>query len=94
MSALTIRDMTRIVEEHGLVPVPVDLDARTLAVRPESLARAVTPKTRAIVVAHLFGSRMPMEPVVRFARERNLFLIEVAPRRTPGTSTGGIPKAT
>ena len=34
MSALTIRDMTRIVEEHGLIPVPVDLDPRTLAVRP------------------------------------------------------------
>lgn len=76
MSALTIRDMVRIVEEHGLVPVPVDLDPRTLAVRSESLARAVSQKTRAIVVAHLFGSRMPMEPVLRFAREHDLFVIE------------------
>src|SRR5688572_26031806 len=76
MSALTIRDMTRIVLEHGLVPVPVDVETRTLAVQPEALARAVSPKTRAIVVAHLFGSRMPMEPVVRFAREHGLLLIE------------------
>jgi dTDP-4-amino-4,6-dideoxygalactose transaminase len=29
MSALTIPDMWKIVEHHGLVPVPVDLDART-----------------------------------------------------------------
>ena len=93
MSALTIRDMTRIVEENGLVPVPVDLDARTLAVRPESLARAVTPKTRAIVVAHLFGSRMPMEPVVRFARENHLFVIEDCAQAYTGDEYRGHPES-
>lgn len=92
MSALTIRDMTRIVEEHGLVPVPVDLDARTLAVRPEALARAVSPKTRAIVVAHLFGSRMPMEPVVRFAREHGLLLIEDCAQAYTGDDYRGHPE--
>jgi dTDP-4-amino-4,6-dideoxygalactose transaminase len=76
VSAITIRDMTRILEEHGLVPVPVDLDMRTLAVDPESLARAVTPRSRAILVAHLFGSRMPLEPVLSAAREHGLFVIE------------------
>lgn len=91
MSALTIRDMTRIVEEHGLVPVPVDLDPRSLTVRPESLARAVTPKTRAIVVAHLFGSRMPMEPVVRFAREHGLLLIEDCAQAYTGDEYRGHP---
>lgn len=93
MSALTIRDMTRIVEEHGLVPVPVDLDARTLAVRPESLARAVSPKTRAIVVAHLFGSRMPMEPLVRFAREHGLLLIEDCAQAYTGDEYRGHPES-
>jgi len=53
-SALTIRDMTRIIEAHGLVPVPVDLDMRRLAVRPEDLARAATPRTRAV---NGFGTR-------------------------------------
>jgi perosamine synthetase len=76
VSAITIRDMTRILEEHGLVPVPVDLDMRALAVDPESLARAVTPRSRAILVAHLFGSRMPLEPVLSAAREHGLFVIE------------------
>ncbi len=76
ISAITIRDMTRILEEHGLVPVPVDLDMRALAVDPESLARAVTPKSRVILAAHLFGSRMPLEPVLRVAREHGLFVIE------------------
>jgi perosamine synthetase len=76
VSAITIRDMTRILEEHGLVPVPVDLDMRTLAVDLDSLARAVTPRSRAILVAHLFGSRMPLEPVLIAAREHGFFVIE------------------
>ncbi len=76
VSAITIRDMTRILEEHGLVPVPVDLDLRTLAVDLESLARAVSPRSRAILVAHLFGSRMPLEPLLGVAREHGLFVIE------------------
>src|SRR5262245_23957126 len=66
VSAVTIRDMTRILQAHGLVPVPIDLDVPLLAVRPEAMVRAVTSRTRAILVAHLFGSRMPMEPVLRF----------------------------
>lgn len=76
VSALTIRDMIRIIEAHGLVPVPIDLDMRQLALRRESLAHAVTPRTKAILVAHLFGSRMPMDPVLQAARENNLWVLE------------------
>ena len=76
MSAITIGDMSRIAEEHGLVPVPVDIDHQHLAVDPELLVRALTPKTRALVVAHLFGSRMDMEGILRLARERELLVIE------------------
>ncbi len=76
VSAVTIRDMTRIVQAHGLVPVPIDFDIQQLSVRPESMERALTPRTRAILVAHLFGSRMPLEPVLRFAREHELFVFE------------------
>src|SRR5687768_3551106 len=32
VSAVTIRDMTRVLEHHGLVPVPVDLDMSTIGV--------------------------------------------------------------
>ena len=60
MSAVNIADMARIIEAHGLTPVPVDLDMQTLTVSMASLARAATPCTRAVLVAHLFGSRMPM----------------------------------
>ena len=66
VSAITIKDMILIIEAHGLVPVPVDLDMDTLSLSIESLERAVTPRSRALLVAHIFGSRMPLELRVVF----------------------------
>ena len=76
VSAVTIRDIARIIEAHGLAAVPVDIDTQTLAVSRAALERALTPHTRAVLVAHLYGSRMPMQAVVQFCRKHNLLLIE------------------
>ena len=76
VSAVTIRDMTRIIEAHGLGAVPVDVDTQTLAVTRAALENALTPRTRAVLVAHLYGSRMPMQDVVQFCHKHNLLLIE------------------
>lgn len=76
VSALTIRDMPRIIEAHGLIAVPLDLDIERLTVTEETLLKTITPRSQAILIAHLFGSRMLMEPIVRIARERGLVLIE------------------
>lgn len=76
LSALTVPDMPRIVTHHGLVPLPVDLVPRGCLPAVESLERACTDRTRAIVVAHLFGMRMDMQPIVDLARRRGLFVIE------------------
>lgn len=76
VSAITIRDMPRIVAEHGLKAIPVDLDMDSLTVPVEHLARAVTPQTRGLLVAHLFGSRMPMQPLIDFARRHDLTVFE------------------
>jgi len=74
--SLTIPAMPRILAEHGLVAVPLDVDPSTLAVTAEAVRHAITPRTKAILVAHLFGSRMDMEPVLAAAREHHLFVIE------------------
>lgn len=76
VSAVTIPDMPRILREHRLVPVPIDLDFATASVSAVSLRTAMTPKTRAILVAHLFGSRMDMDPVFEVAGEHGLVVIE------------------
>jgi len=68
--------MVRIIRGHGLRAVPVDIDPETLAPRPWMLEVALTPRTRVVLVAHLFGGRMDLGPVARFARERGLLLVE------------------
>lgn len=93
VTAVTIRDMVRIVEHHGLVPVPVDLDMRTLAVKPGALERATTPRTKAILAAHLFGARMPMGALAAFAREHGLLLIEDCAQSFTGLEYRGDPES-
>tara|TARA_B100001971_G_scaffold206927_1_gene226395 strand:- start:80 stop:1330 length:1251 start_codon:yes stop_codon:yes gene_type:complete len=62
-SGINIPDMTRILDHHGLKIVPVDLDLQTLEIRTDELLEAITPKTRIVLVAHLFGARMEMESI-------------------------------
>ena len=76
MSAVNVPAMFRLVEEHGLVPVPLDIDAASLRPTVEDVRQAITPRTRAIVVAHLFGTRVDLGDVAALARERGLVLIE------------------
>ena len=72
VTAITIPDMSRILREHGLQPVPVDLDPATLAPDLAAMERAVTPRTRAILVAHLFGARLDLDPLIAWAQARGL----------------------
>lgn len=76
VSAVTIRDIKHIIEAHGLIVVPVDVDPQTLGVSLASLERALSPRTRVLLIAHLFGSRMPMRDCVQFCDKNHLLLIE------------------
>ena len=71
VTAVTIRNMVNIIEHHGLVAVPVDVDMETLSVKKESLRRALSSRSKVLLVAHLFGSRMDLSDLGDFARERS-----------------------
>lgn len=75
MTGITIPDMVKIVELHGLKIVPIDLDMKTLQLKKEALKNAISKKTVMIVVAHLFGSRMEMGPVYEALDKRSDVLI-------------------
>jgi dTDP-4-amino-4,6-dideoxygalactose transaminase len=62
----------------GARPVFVDIDKQTYTMDPEALARAVTPKTRAIVPVHLFGQTADLAPIITVARKHGLFVVEDA----------------
>lgn len=76
VSAYTIPDMVRVLEHHGLRPVPVDLELDTLAPTVEALEAACSERTRAILVAHLFGSRIDLDPIADLAERCGLILFE------------------
>jgi len=62
----------------GYKPVVVDVDFNTFNIDPESVRRAITPKTKAIVPVHLFGQCANMDAIMQIAREHNLFVVEDA----------------
>ncbi|HKU80860.1 MAG TPA: DegT/DnrJ/EryC1/StrS family aminotransferase [Candidatus Tumulicola sp.] len=61
---------------QGAIPVFADVDPHTYNVTAESIERVLSPRTRAIVVTHLFGNPADMEPIERLARERGIPIIE------------------
>lgn len=93
VSAVTHPDMVRIIERHELRAVPVDLDPATLAPRTELVERAVSPRTRAILVAHLFGGRVNLSPIADLAREHGLLLLEDCAQAFRGPHDNGDPLA-
>ncbi len=64
------------VSALGAKPVFADIRPETYNIDPGELERRVTPRTRAIVVVHLYGLSADMDPILAFARARNLPVIE------------------
>lgn len=76
MSAVNIPAMSAIVVEHNCVPVPVDVSPSTLAPDLGQVQERITEKTRAILVAHLFGSRIELSAIESVVRQRDIELWE------------------
>lgn len=62
----------------GAKPVYVDIDPVTYNINPDLIARAITPRTKALLPVHLYGQACDMEALCRIAEEHNLVLIEDA----------------
>jgi perosamine synthetase len=60
----------------GATPVPIDIEPDTLNIDPALLERNLTSRTRAIMVVHLFGHPVDMDPIREIARKHGVFLIE------------------
>lgn len=67
-----------VVVQQGARPVLVDVDPATFTVTLANVAGMVTEKTRAIIPVHAFGLAADVDPIVAFAREKGLTVIEDA----------------
>lgn len=60
----------------GLTPVLVDIDPSTGNIDPESVAAAVSSKTKAVLAVHMWGIPADMRRLTSVCREKGLYLIE------------------
>lgn len=64
------------IVQNGLVPVFVDVDLATLNINAELIRQAISPKTKAIMIAHTLGNPFDLSTIRALADEYDLWLIE------------------
>ena len=62
--------------QFGCIPVFIDVDIPTYNIKAELIEQAITPKTKAIMMAHTLGNPFNLEEVMRVAKKHNLWVIE------------------
>ena len=76
--AFTIICCASAVLRAGATPVLADSDPQTWNMDVSEVRSRMTPRTRAIMVVHIYGLPVDMDPIVELAREHNLMIIEDA----------------
>jgi perosamine synthetase len=91
---LTYVATANAVRYCGATPVLVDSEPRTMNINPDLVERAITPRTKGVIVVHLYGHPVDMDPILAIARRHNLFVLEDAAEahgaRYKGRTTGGL----
>ena len=72
----TFASTVEVIALLGLTPVLVDVCPNLFTINVESVEKAITPKTKAIVPVHLFGHCANMEVIMDIATKHNLYVIE------------------
>jgi 8-amino-3,8-dideoxy-alpha-D-manno-octulosonate transaminase len=71
----------------GALPIFAEID-ETLCLSPASIRKAITPKTKAVVVVHMCGAMAKIDEIVEICKEHNLVLIEDTAQAFGGTYKG------
>lgn len=66
------------VSQNGCTVVPVEPDINTYCIDANLVEAAITPRTKAIIVVHLYGRAVPMAGILKVAQKYNLKVIEDA----------------
>jgi perosamine synthetase len=74
--SVTFIASSNVILQNRLQPVFVDVDPDYYEIDPAKIEEKISPKTKAIMVVHLFGQPCDMEPIVAIAKKHNLRIIE------------------
>ncbi len=86
-SAFTFIATVEAIIGCGAIPVLADVD-ETLGMDPASVARKITPRTKAIMPVHMFGAATRMEPLLKLGRTYGIPVVEDSCEVTGGTYKG------
>ena len=78
LPSFTIISPAQSIVTSGAIPVLVDSDELTWNMDVSQIENKITPKTKAILVVHIYGLPVDMDPVLELCEKYNLFLIEDA----------------
>jgi len=81
--------------QNGMVPVFVDVDSTTYNIDPSKIEAAVSPKTKAIMIAHTLGNPFDLDAVMAVAKKHDLWVIEdccdaLGSTYAPSPAVGGL----
>lgn len=63
---------------QGARPIPVDIEQDTWNINPALIEEKITSRTKAILVVHIYGHPVDMDPILEIAKKHNLFVVEDA----------------
>ena len=87
---LTFISTANAVRYCGAEPVFVDSEPRTMNLDPAQIERHVTPRTKGIIVVHLYGHPADMDPILAIAKKHGLFVLEDAAEAHGATYKGRV----
>ncbi len=67
---------TGAILQTGATPVFADIDPDTLNIDPEKIEEAITDKTKALLIVHLFGNPCNMDEIMKIVKKHDILLIE------------------
>jgi dTDP-4-amino-4,6-dideoxygalactose transaminase len=67
---------TETITMMGAKPVFVDHEEESFNIDPKKIEENITPRTKAIVIVHLYGQPADIDPILTIAKKNNLIVIE------------------
>ena len=88
LPGLTWQATAATIVDVNATPILVDVCEDTWCIDPKEIEKAITPRTKAIIPVHLYGSFADMDEILRIAKKYNLYVIEDCAHKHGGEWSG------